>query len=270
MPSVVLALLAFLAEGFRSRRSLQLEILVLWHQLVVYQRSVARARIQPSDRLFWSWLVCLWSGWQDVLALVQPRTVVALAPEAVPGALEAIEPTQHARPACNSAGGPRADPDDVAEQSDLGRTTDRRRITEAGHRRGQSIVERYRVRPRQPPPPTWKAFLNNHVRDVAAMDFFVVPPVTFKALFVLGILVHKRRRIVHAYVTEYPTVEWTAQQVVDTFLWRNPYLERVIGSISRDMLDHIIVLNEPHLIILTTLNTKHFVSFPDLHIERPY
>jgi hypothetical protein len=137
MPSVVLALLAFLAEGFRSRRSLQLEILVLWHQLAVYQRSVARARIQPSDRLFWSWLVCLWSGWQDVLALVQPRTVVALAPEAVPGALEAIEPTQHARPACNSAGGPRADPDDVAEQSDLGRTTDRRRITEAGHRRGQ-------------------------------------------------------------------------------------------------------------------------------------
>jgi len=66
----------------------------------------------------------------------------------------------------------------------------------------KSTVESYRVRPRQPPSPTWKTFLRNHVRDLAAMDFFVVPTVTFKVLFVLVILAHERRWIVHVNVTE--------------------------------------------------------------------
>jgi hypothetical protein len=83
----------------------------------------------------------------------------------------------------------------------------------------KATVEKYRVRPRQLPSPTWKAFLNNHVKDLAAMDFCVVPTVTFKVLFVLVILAHERRRIVHVNVTEHPTAEWTAQQVVDAFPW---------------------------------------------------
>jgi putative transposase len=77
MPPVVSALLAFRAACIRSRRSLQLEILALRHQLAVYQRSVPRPRIQPTGRLFWSWLARVWSGWQDVLVFVQPRTVMA-------------------------------------------------------------------------------------------------------------------------------------------------------------------------------------------------
>jgi putative transposase len=81
----------------------------------------------------------------------------------------------------------------------------------------KSTVERYRVRPQQPPSPTWKTFLHNHVRDVAAMDFFVVPTMTFKVLFVLVILAHERRRIVHCNLTEHPTPAWTAQQGVDAF-----------------------------------------------------
>jgi putative transposase len=164
----------------------------------------------------------------------------------------------------------------------------------------KSTVESYRVRPRQPPSPTWKTFLNNHVRDLAAMDFFVVPTVTFKVLFVLVILAHERRRIVHVNVTEYPTAEWTAQQVVDAFPWDtepryllrdrdrmygehfrhqvgnmgiaevliaprspwlNPYVERVIGSIRRDLLDHVIVLNEPHLRRLLTDYLTYYHGF---------
>src|SRR6266511_3877950 len=70
MSPVVRALLAFLAACFRSRRSMQLEILALRHQLSVYQRSVPRPRIQPMDRLLWSWLAHLWAGWQDALAFV--------------------------------------------------------------------------------------------------------------------------------------------------------------------------------------------------------
>ena len=77
MRPVVSALLAFLAACFRSRRSMQLEILALRHRVAVYQRSVPRPCIQPTDRLFWAWLTCLWAGWQNALAFVQPRTVIA-------------------------------------------------------------------------------------------------------------------------------------------------------------------------------------------------
>jgi hypothetical protein len=83
----------------------------------------------------------------------------------------------------------------------------------------KSTVEKYRVRPRKPPSPTWKTFLQNHAQDLVAMDFFVVPTVTFKVLFVLVILAHARRRIVHVNVTEHPTAQWTTQQVIETFPW---------------------------------------------------
>jgi putative transposase len=150
----------------------------------------------------------------------------------------------------------------------------------------KSTVEKYRARPRKPPSPTWKAFLKNHVQDLVSLDFFVVPTVTHKILFVLLILAHHRRRVVHFKVTEHPTAQWTAQQVVEAFPWneapkyllrdrdhvygvhfrqrvhnmgieevviapqspwQNPYVERLIGSIRRECLDHLVVLNERHL-----------------------
>ena len=150
----------------------------------------------------------------------------------------------------------------------------------------KSTVEKYRPRNRKPSSPTWKAFLANHVKDVVACDFFTVPTVQCRVLFVFIMLAHNRRRIVHFNITEHPTAQWTAQQIVDAFpwdttpryllrdrdsiygatfpsrvgnmgieevkiapqsSWQNPYCERVIGSIRRDVLDHVIVLNERHL-----------------------
>ena len=132
-----------------------------------------------------------------------------------------------------------------------------------------------RPQPSKPSSPTWKAFLNNHVKDIVACDFFTVPTVTFKVLFVFIILAHERRRIVHFNVTEHPTAQWTTQQIVEAFPWetapryllrdrdaiysatfqyrvshmgieevkiaprspwQNPYCERVIGSIRREAL----------------------------------
>jgi hypothetical protein len=93
----------------------------------------------------------------------------------------------------------------VAEQSDLGRTTDRWGLQKLGINVAKSTVETHRVRCRYPPSPTWKAFLQNHVKDLASIDFFVVPTVTHKVLLVLVILVHERRRIVHCHVTEHPS-----------------------------------------------------------------
>jgi putative transposase len=127
---------------------------------------------------------------------------------------------------------------------------------------------------------------DDHVKDTIALDFFTVPTATFRILFVLVILSHDRRRIVHVNVTEHPTAAWTAQQLLEAcgldeeprYLlrdrdaiygeefrrraaaleikevmtaarspWQNQYVERVIGSIRRECLDHIIILGERHL-----------------------
>ena len=161
----------------------------------------------------------------------------------------------------------------------------------------KSTVEKYQIRPPKPPSPTWKAFLTNHVQDLVALDFFVVPTVTHKVLFVLLILAHERRRVVHFNITEHPTAQWTAQQVVDAFPWdetpryllrdrdrvystsfwqrvqymgieevviaprspwQNPYVERLIGSIRRECLDHVIVLHERHLRRLLTRYIQYY------------
>jgi transposase InsO family protein len=159
-------------------------------------------------------------------------------------------------------------------------------LAKLGIRVAKSTVEKYMVRPKNPPSPTWRAFLDNHMNDVVSVDFFVVPTVTFKVMFVFIILAHARRRIVHFNVTEHPTAQWTAHQISEAFPWevgpgyllrgrdcsyglafqsrvegigieqvltaprspwRNPFAERVIGSIRRECLDHRIVLNERHL-----------------------
>jgi hypothetical protein len=83
----------------------------------------------------------------------------------------------------------------------------------------KSTVDKYRVRSKQPPSPTWKAFLETHVTDLVSIDFLVVPTVRFKVLFVLVILAHHRRRVVHFNVTEHPTAQWTGQQIIEAFPW---------------------------------------------------
>ena len=76
MPSVFSALIAYVLSHFRSHESLRLENMALRHQLAVYQRTVKRSKLRPSDRLLWAWLSRLWSGWQQALEFVQPRTVL--------------------------------------------------------------------------------------------------------------------------------------------------------------------------------------------------
>ncbi len=150
----------------------------------------------------------------------------------------------------------------------------------------QATVSKYMQNPRRPPSQTWRTFLVNHANCSVAIDFFTVPTATFRILYVFIVLSHDRRQIVHFNVTEHPTAQWTAQQIVEAFPfdtapcyllrdrdciygdavrrrikslgiedvptaprspWQNAFVERVIGSIRRDCLDHVIVFNEQHL-----------------------
>ena len=219
MPSIVAILIASLSTWFRSRLSMQMEFIALRHQVSVYQQSVARPKLRPSDRLLWVWLSRLWPGWQQALAFVQPRTVIAwqkkrfkdywrrLSQSGKPGrpniskeVRELIQDMWRANP---TWGSPRI----VGELHKLG-------ITAA-----KSTVEKYRPKNRKPSSPTWKAFLHHHVKDLVSCDFFIVPTVTFRVLFVFIMLAHERRRIVHFNITQHPTAQWTAQQITEAFPW---------------------------------------------------
>jgi len=79
----------------------------------------------------------------------------------------------------------------------------------------QATVSKYMVRPRRPPSQAWRTFLKNHTADLVALDFFTVPTATFRVLFVLVVLSHARHRLVHFNVTEHPTAEWTARQLLE-------------------------------------------------------
>jgi putative transposase len=154
----------------------------------------------------------------------------------------------------------------------------------------QATVAKYMVRHRHPPSQTWRTFLATHLGQITAADFFVVPTATCRLLFVLVIMAHERRRIVHVAVTDHPTAAWTRQQLREAFPWeeaprylvrdrdhafagwaetaktmridelltaprspwQNAYAERFIGSARRECLDHVIVFSATGLQRLMT------------------
>jgi len=80
-----------------------------------------------------------------------------------------------------------------------------------GYIASDSTIDKYRVRPSKPPSQTWRTFLDNHAKDIVAIDFFTVPTATFQILFTFVVLRHDRHQVVHFNVTAHPTAEWTAQ-----------------------------------------------------------
>jgi transposase InsO family protein len=246
---------------------------------------VHKPRLQGKDRLFWVVLKRWWPNWRAALILFQPETVISW---------------QRAgfrvfwRWKSRERGGrPRKDAVLVqliqrmwAVNPTWGSPRIRDELAKLGLEASTATIRKYRPKSGRRPSQSWRTFLQNHAGGIAAMDFFVVPTVTCRLLYVLIVITYERRKVLHFNITEAPTAEWTAQQVVNAFPydtaptyllrdrdaiygsafvqrvdglglkqklisprspWQSPYVERLVGSIRRECLDRVIVFHERQL-----------------------
>ena len=279
---VLLRTLGLLCSGHRA---IALENVALRQQLSIFRRTVKRPHLRTSDRVFWVLLAKAWQDWRTALIVVQPDTVVRWHRQWLRRRwAQRSTRTRPGRPSTTAA--IRTLVDQMTEANPLwGAPRIHGELGKLGIAVSERTVSRL-LRRRRPPSQTWRTFLTNHVASLVSMDFFTVPTLTGRVLFVLVLLTHHRRRIVHLAVTEHPTAAWTAQQIIEAFPndtaprwllrdrdaiygdvfrrrvasmgitevitspsspWQNPYAERLIGSIRRECLDHVIVLGDWHL-----------------------
>ena len=287
MVQVIIAVLSALLVFFRSRSDIALEILALRQQVAVLKRQRPRPPLNSGDRLFWTTLRRIWSRWADVLLIVQPETVVGWHRAGFRlywrwrshprGGRPRI--SQELRDLIGRLAKENADwgaPKIHAELQKLGFTIAERTVARYLRRLGR----------RRDAGQKWLAFLQNHREVIAAFDFFTVPTLKFGVLYCLFVIEHERRRILHYNVTPHPDAAWITQQLREAFPepcpyryvifdrdhkfdaevlaflnatglevkrtsvqapWQNGIAERWIGSCRREILNHIIPLNEEHL-----------------------
>ena len=288
MTTFVLFLFRFMRLLFSGCAEVAVENAALRLQLAAFQRKRKRPVLTSSDRLFWVALSLLWKGWSAPLVYVRADTVIRWQRErlrrfwarrskvnqrgrgrpAIPVQIRRlIERMVAANPLWRA-------PRIHGELKMLG--------IEISERTVSRILRKLPRRPGQ----TWKTFLHNHLGHMVSIDFFTVPTITMKVLFVFIVLEHRRREVLHFGVTEHPSAAWTSQQIIEAFgdrdasryllrdrdsvygsevrlriaslhikevltparsPWQNPYAERLIGSIRRECLDHFIILNARHL-----------------------
>ena len=284
MHKAVRSIVSVVARRLRSRAAAELENLALRHQLhVLRRRRPGRPRLFTIDRLLWIWLYRIWPRCLDAMVLVKPATVVQWHRQGFrlfwrwrsksgrPSVVREIRALIRQMSSANPLwGAPRIHGE----------------LLKLGIEISQATVAKYMVRRRGTPSPTWRSFLRNHAQGIAAIDMFVAASVSFRLLYVMIILTHDRRKIVRFDVTEHPTAAWLSRQVTEAFPWdtalryllrdrdasyssdfcnrveamgitqvvtaprspwQNPFVERVIGSIRRECLDHIVIFNERHL-----------------------
>src|ERR671933_1529384 len=204
----------------RSRAALELENLALRHQLIVLQRQRRRhPRLFSIDRLLWIWLYRLWPRCISAMVLVKPASVVRWH-------RNGFRRYWRWRSRSRRPGRPRVD----RAVRDLIRQISRANplwgaprihgeVRKLGITVSQATVARCMLRRPKAPSPSWRAFLHNHAAGIAAADMFVVATATFQLLYVLVVLSHDRRKIVHVGVTRQPTADWLARQISEAFPW---------------------------------------------------
>src|SRR5712692_4406024 len=287
MLNVLSAFLAALSSVFRTHAALRAEILALRHQIGVLQRSARkRQKLTAADRFFWAWLSGVWLEWRSALVIVKPETVIGWHRQGFKlfwswkirqGRVGRPVVSQAVRDLIRQMS---------RENPTWGAPRIHGELLKLGIEVGETSVGKYMVRRRKPPSQNWRTFLENHVKTMVSVDFFTVPTLRFQVLYVFLVLAHDRRRIVHFNVTAHPTADWNAQQLREAFPfeqipryllrdrdgifgadfrqdvkamgikevlsaprspWQRAYVERVIGTVRRECLDHVIVFSEASL-----------------------
>ncbi len=298
-------LLALLRAVFLERRQLLLENLALRQQVAVLRRGVKRVRLEDRDRIFWIGMRRLLTNWQQALMIVKPETVIRWhrkgwkyywrrkskphKPGRPPISFKLIHLIRRMSMENATWGAPR-----IQDELAL-----------LGHEVAASTVARYMVKARNPKRgQAWTTFIRNHLDRTVACDFFTVPTLAFKTLYVFVVLGHARRRILHVGVTTNPTAEWAARRLVEALPgigaapdylvrdrdsiyghvfqrqarvldlremvtqyqspWQNAYCERVIGTLRRECTDHVLPMSERHL----TSILREYVAF--YNEDRPH
>jgi transposase InsO family protein len=271
---------------FRSRASLQAEILVLRHQLNVLRRKAPkRVVFSDIDRLVFAQLYRLAPRALEALTILKPETVIRWHRAGFRAYWRWKSWSRGGRP--RTAADIRQLIHEMSVANPLwGAPRIHGELLKLGIDVGQTTVAKYMAKRRRPPSPGWKTFLRNHADAIASVDMFVVPTISFRLLYGLLILHHWRRQLLWLGVTAHPNAEWIARQLTeacgwddapryiirdrdraygDVFVrrlramgirdrpiaarspWQNGYAERLIGSIRRDCLDHVVVFGEQHL-----------------------
>ena len=279
-------ILAVLASPFKSKTRLEAENAALRHQLIVLRRKMkGRAQLTNNDRWFFIQMYRWFPSILEVFVIIRPETLVHWHRAGFrrywrwksrsPGGRPQIETDLRALIRRMSVENPL-----------WGAPRIHGELLKLGFEVAQSSVAKYMVKRRGPPSQEWRTFLRNHAPDIAAMDLFVVPTIGFDLLYAFVIIRLDRRELVWINVTTNPTAEWIARQITEAFPWddapqylirdrdriygaivtrrlramgirdkptapaspwQNGFAERLIGSIRRECLDHIVVFGEAHL-----------------------
>jgi transposase InsO family protein len=286
MVALICFVLAVRASPFKSKSRLEAENAVLRHQLIVLQRKVrGRAHLASNDRWFFVQMYRWFPSILKVVTIIEPETLVRWHRAGFRRYWRWKSRSRGGRPQIEIA--LRALIRQMSMENLLwGAPRIHGELLKLGFEVAQSTVAKYMVKRRGPPSQGWRTFLRNHAPDIAAMDLFVVPTIGFKLLYGFVIVRLHRRDVVWINVTTNPTAEWVARQITEAFPWddaprfmvrdrdqiygtvvtrrlramgirdkptapaspwQNGFAERLIGSIRRECLDHIIVLGEQHL-----------------------
>jgi putative transposase len=280
------ALLRYFLALFRNRQDQAIVELALRQQLAVYSQDRPRPRLSPLDRAFWVALSRLWPRWRESLVVVRPETVVRWHRDGFRRYWRSISTPGPGRPPISEE--TKALIARMATENCWRARKIQAELMKLGIRVSLATVSRYvpNIQPDPSQQQRWTTFLRNHKDVIAGMDFFVVPTVRFRLLYVWFAIDHGRRRILHFNVTTNPSARWVIQQLRETFPdepthqfmiydndsifspsvagaiesfeidpkrtafrspWQNGIAERFVGSVRRELLDHVVALNEEHL-----------------------
>jgi transposase InsO family protein len=290
-------LLRWLASVAKSRRRLEAENLVLRHQVnILRRRASVRLRLSSADRLLFVWLYRLCPSVMDAVTIISPETVIRWHRRGFRAFWRWKSRSRGGRPAIPRE--IRDLIQEMSRANWLwGAPRIHGELLKLGIEVAQSTVAKYMVmRPRRPGQ-SWTTVLRNHAAGIAAADLFVVPTIGFKLLYCLVFVSHGRRELVHHAVTAHPTAAWVARQITEAFPWdtaprylvrdrdavygqvvrrrlralgirdrptarrspwQNAHVERLIGSVRRECLDHLIVFGEAHLHRIVSLYASYY------------